>query len=189
MIKNYIKSAFRNHVKNKWNSLINILSLAIGIACSILIFVYVSHEFSFDRFHENVDDIHHIYYSVVTADNEIINPSLHPHSLVTELQNNYPAIKKATSFQRTRALVEYNNNRFIEHFAKVDSTFLTLFSFPLIAGDPEKALLAHDKVVITEKIANKFFGELNNDYSQVIGQVISIFGWQNKKRIIWLPGY
>ncbi len=176
MFKNYIKSAFRNHVKNKWNSLINIFSLAIGIACCILIFVYVSHEFSFDRFHENANDIHRIYYRLITGENEIRYSSLQTHSLVAELQNNYPAVKNATAYQRTRALVEYDNKRFIEHFAKVDSTFLKMFSFPLIAGDHRKALLSHDKVVISEKIADKFFKDLNNDYSQVIGKVISIYG-------------
>ncbi len=51
-----------------------------------------------------------------------------------------------------------------------------MFSFPLITGDHEKALSSHDKIVITKKIANKFFGELNNDYSQVIGKTISIYG-------------
>jgi ABC-type antimicrobial peptide transport system permease subunit len=184
MFKNYMKSAFRNHVKNKWNSLINIFSLAIGIACCILIFVYVSHEFSFDQFHKNVNDIYHIYYRITTAENEIHSLSLHPHSLVTELQNNYPAIKNATAYQRTRALTEYNHKRFIEQFAKVDSAFLTMFSFPLLAGDPNKALLSHDKVVISEKMANKFFGELNNNYSQVLGKVITIHGWRNGKDYI-----
>lgn len=184
MFKNYFKSAFRNHVKNKWNSLINVFSLAIGIACCILIFVYVSHEFSFDQFHKNVSDIYNIYYRIITAENEIHSLSLHPHSLVTVLQNNYPAVKKATTYQRTRALVEYNNKRFIEQFAKVDSSFLSMFSFPLIAGDQKKALLSHDKVVISEKIANKLFGDLYNDYSQVIGKVITIYGWQNEKDYI-----
>ena len=181
MFKNYIKSAFRNHIKNKWNSLINIFSLAIGIACCILIFTYVSYEFSFDRFHKNVNDIHRIYQRVITGENEIFNLSLHSHSLVTELQNNYPAVKQATAYQRTRALIEYDNKRFIEQFAKVDSTFLTMFSFPLIAGDQKKALASHDKVVISEEMANKFFGDLKNDYSQVIGKVISIYGGQHKK--------
>ena len=181
MFKNYIKSAFRNHMKNKWYALINIFSLAIGIACCILIFVYVSHEFSFDRFHENVNDIYRIYYRVITGENEIHNLPLHPHSLVAELQNNYPMVKKATVYQRTRALIEHNDKRFIEQFAKVDSAFLTMFSFPLIAGNYENALSSHDKVVITEKIANKLFGDLNTDYSQVIGKVISIYGDQNKK--------
>lgn len=181
MFKNYIKSAFRNHVKNKWNSLINIFSLAIGIASCLLIFVYVSNEFSFDRFHENVDDIYRIYYRATTAENETFNITLQPHSLVTELQNNYPAVNKATAYQRTSSLVEFNDKKFIEHFAKVDSTFLTMFSFPLIAGDPEKALSSHDKVVISKKIVNKFFGDFNNDFSQVIGKVISIYGGKNKK--------
>ncbi len=184
MLKNYFKSALRNHVKNKWNSLINIFSLAIGIACCILIFVYVSHEFSFDQFHENGENIYQIYYCAETTENEVYNLSLHPHSLVTELQSNYPAVKNATAFQRTSALTEHNNKRFIEHFAKVDSTFLSMFSFPLIAGDPQKALLTHDQVVISEKVAEKFFGNFNSDYSQIIGKVLTIHGWEDKKDYI-----
>lgn len=184
MLKNYLKSALRNHLKNKWNSLINIFSLAIGIACSILIFVYITHEFSFDRFHENAENIYRIYYRAVLGDDEVVNLTLHPHSLVEEFQNNYPVVKRATAYQSTSALIEYNNKRFIENFAKVDSTFLSMFSFPLTAGDPETALLAHDKIVITEKIADKFFGDLNNDYSQVIGEVLTIHGWNNDKDYI-----
>jgi len=80
----------------------------------------------FDQFHKNVSDIYNIYYRIITAENEIHSLSLHPHSLVTVLQNNYPAVKKATTYQRTRALVEYHNKRFIEQFAKVDSSFLSL---------------------------------------------------------------
>jgi len=103
---------------------------------------------------------------------------------VTELQKNYPAVKNATAFQRTRALTEHKNKRFIEHFAKVDSTFLSMFSFPLIAGDPQKALLTHDQVVISENVAGKFFGDFNNDYSQIIGKVLTIHGWKDKKDYI-----
>ncbi|MBN2092821.1 ABC transporter permease, partial [candidate division KSB1 bacterium] len=182
MFKNYIKTALRNHIKNKWISLINIFSLAIGIACCILIFIYVAHEFSFDRFHVNLDELHRIYYRVVTSENEVLYSSLNPHELVAELQQHYPAIKKATAFQRSRTLIEYNQQRFQEQFALVDSTFLTMFSFPFIAGDPQQALRSHDHVVITKEIADKFFGEVNHDYSQVIGKVISFYRGSDRKK-------
>ncbi|MFC2088082.1 ABC transporter permease [Calditrichota bacterium] len=181
MFKNYIKAAFRNHIKNKWNSLINIFSLAIGIACCILIFVFVSHEFSFDRFHDNVNDIYRIYYRVITSEDDIYNITLNPHSLISEIHDNYPSIKRATAFHRSETLIEYDNQKFSEKFALVDSTFLTMFSFPLSVGDPQKALLSHDKVVITEETADKYFGNLNNDYSQVIGKVLSFYRGSSKE--------
>jgi len=188
MFRNYIKSAFRNHIKNKWNSLINIFSLAIGIACCILIFVFVAHEFSFDQFHENGENIHQIYYEVITAENEVFTSGLQPHHLVNELHQNYPAVKRATSFQKTRALTEYENKKFIEYFGKVDSTFLTIFSFPLVAGNREKALLSHDQVVITERTADKYFGDLSGDYSQVMGKTIGIYNWSNKRKDYTITG-
>jgi putative ABC transport system permease protein len=182
MFKNYLKSAFRNHVKSKWNSLINIFSLAIGIACCILIYVFVSHEFSFDRFHENAENIHQIYYEIITGKNEVHTSALQPHSLVHELHQNYESVIKASSFQRTNALVEFENKKFNEDFAKVDSTFLSIFSFPLIAGNEEKALLSDDQVVITKNIVDKYFENLNDDYSQVIGKTIGIYNWNDTRK-------
>lgn len=185
MLKNYLKTAFRNHIKNKWNSLINVFSLAIGVACCILIFVFVYHELSFDRFHENAEDIYRIYYRAETNENETLYSPLNPHSMVAEFNSNYPGVKKATSFQRSGTLIQYEDKKFDENFALVDSTFLTMFSFPLTVGNPEKALVTTDQVVITEEIADKFFGDLNNDYSQVIGKVLSFYhGTKTKEHII-----
>jgi len=181
MFKNYLKSAIRNHIKSKWNSLINIFSLAIGIASCILIFVFVSHELSFDKFHQNADDIHRIYYTVITAENESYNITLQPHSLVEELQYNFPEIKHVTAFQKTQALIEYEDLRFTEQFAKVDTSFLSMFDFPLIVGDKSTVLSSHDKIIISERMANKFFGDENLDYLQVLGKVLTINGWKNKK--------
>ena len=188
MFKNYLKSAFRNHIKSKWNSLINIFSLAIGIACCILIYVFVSHEFSFDQFHENGENIHQIYYEVITGENDIHTSGLQPHSLINELHQNFDAVIKATSFQRTSALVEFEEKQFNEDFAKVDSTFLSIFSFPLIVGNKEKALLSHDQIVITKRTAEKYFNDLNGDYSQVVGKTISIYNWSNKKKDYIITG-
>ncbi len=182
MLKNYIKTAFRNHLKNKWNSLINMFSLSIGITCSILIFVYVSNELSYDRFHENADNIYRITYRMIMGDDEVINYTLSPHELVAEFQENYPGVKSATAYQSTKALIERNNTRFNERFARVDTTFLSMFTFNLVIGNPETALSSHDKIIISEKLAHKFFGDLTGDYSEIIGEILSIYGYNDRQK-------
>ena len=182
MVNNYLKSAFRHIFKNKWNSIINAFSLAIGVACAILIFVFVKHEFSYDRFHKNAENIYFVYNKVVTKDqeHEVYNLTLQPYELVEEIQRGFPGIKCATTFQSTRALMQSGDKRFIENFAKVDSTFLSMFSFPLTAGSKKTVLLESNTIVVSEALADKFFDDLNGDYSKAVGKVLTIANWSEK---------
>ena len=174
MFKNYLKIALRNHMKNRWNSLINVFSLAIGIACCILIFVYVANELNHDRFHANESKIYRVVNKMITGDGDIVKNTLQPPDLVKELESNFPAVDHVSAFLRSNTQIDLGQKRFVEDFALVDSSFLTIFSFPLIAGNPRTALQGINNIVITRELAEKLFPETKGDYSQVLGKTVSI---------------
>ncbi len=159
MFKNYLKLSFRNLRRNKTYSIINILGLSIGIACSILIFLWLQDELSYDRFNKNANEI----YRVVA--NEGIN-----HKAATTcgplagyLKDNYTNIIKATRYMPYKGSdFKYKNKIFkIKNGVFVDPDFFEMFSFKFLKGNPKTALSDLSKIVITESMAKKFFGNKN----------------------------
>ena len=156
MLKNYLKIAFRNIVRHKAYSIINISGLAIGMASSILILLWVQNELSYDRFHKNAGQIYRI--TVNASDFEAaVNPAGMPAGLQAEM----PQIKNTVRLSHISSnLFEVGNRKFEEkRVFYADSTFLEVFSFPLVKGDPKKALLRSDGVLMTEDMAKKYFGD------------------------------
>lgn len=156
MFKNYFKIAFRNLVSHKSFSLLNITGLAIGMASSILILLWVQHEKSYDRFHVQAD---HIYRITASFPNER-GAAIAPGPLAPDLKARMPAVKNMVrlSFPSSNVFA-YENKKFEEKKGfYADSTFLEVFSFPLIAGDKQSALNHPDAVLITEALAKKYFG-------------------------------
>ncbi len=165
MLKNYFKIACRNIGKNKAYSIINISGLAIGMACFIFIALYIQYELSYDKFNENGDQIYRI----------ILNPgntayqgkdgfNVTPGPLVPVLKTECPEIVHASRVVKDfpDPLVQYGENSFIEKkFFYADPDFLLMFSFPLISGNPKTALSEPYSVLITEEMANKYFGSRN----------------------------
>jgi putative ABC transport system permease protein len=156
MIKNYFKIAFRNITRHKAYSLINISGLAIGMACSILILLWVQHELSYDRFHKNAD---HIFRITCNASDfkAAVNPAGMPAGLKAEL----PAVRNFVRLSHlTTTLFEAGENKFEEkNTFYADSTFLEIFSFPLVAGNHTTALARPDAVMLTQSMAKKYFGK------------------------------
>ncbi|HTE27689.1 ABC transporter permease [Flavitalea sp.] len=164
MIKNYFKIAFRNITRHKAYALINISGLAIGMACSILILLWVQHELSYDRFHKNAD---HIFRITCNASDfkAAVNTAGMPAGLKAEL----PAVRNFVRLSHlTTTLFEAGENKFQEkNTFYADSTFLEIFSFPLIAGNPTTALARPDAVVLTQSMAKKYFGK-----NQALGKTL-----------------
>jgi len=160
MIKNYLKIALRNLKNNKSHSLINITGLSIALACSILIFLYISHHLSFDQFHENSD---RIYRALKELGSSHRLSAITPNPLGPALKENFPEIQNAARIcggGSKRKTVSFQQNHFFEdNFFLVDPTFWEVFSFPLIKGNPDTALQEPWSVVITEKAAQKYFGD------------------------------
>jgi putative ABC transport system permease protein len=162
MFTNYLKLAIR-HMRRHWGySLINILGLAIGMACCILIFLWVQHELSYNRFHEKADDL---YLITVSGDQETGTSS--PWALVPALKNDFPEILKGSWYGVFPLLARYENKSFFEQAALVGNEFLDMFTFPFVRGNPEYAFEDLNSVVLTERAAARYFG--NED---PIGKVI-----------------
>ncbi|UCE21680.1 MAG: ABC transporter permease, partial [Candidatus Aminicenantes bacterium] len=157
MIKNYIKIAFRHFKRQKGYSFINIAGLAIGMACCILIFLWVYDELSFDRYHENADRICRITYAEEIGgayDHYAIPPFVAAPTFAAEL----PEIITYTRLWQRSGLITYENKKFDETgIFYTDPDFFKIFSHEFIDGDPDTALEAPGSIVLTEDTAKKIF--------------------------------
>ncbi|RYE28853.1 MAG: ABC transporter permease [Sphingobacteriaceae bacterium] len=169
MFKNYIKIAWRNLLKSKVFSLINISGLTIGITVCMMIFLFVIKEFSVDRFHRNGDHIYRVmrHFNMDSKESDVAYLSgLYGPALLNDFKGE---IKQATRVNQTDNLVTIGNNSF--HEKKVldtDSNFFSFFSFQLLEGDKATVLINPGSVVLTESTAKKYFGSVSNAMGKVI---------------------
>jgi len=170
MIKNYVKVTLRNIFKHKGYALINIAGLAIGMACCLLISIWVLDELSYDKFHENISSLYRVeenqHYS-----GRVYHVTVTPHPLAPALKEEIAGIKDAARVVWAGGhLFRYGEKAFFESDIRgVDPSFLRMFSFPLLAGDRATALESPYSMVITEEIAEKYFSGENP-----LGKVISV---------------
>lgn len=160
MLRNYIKIAWRNTVKNKVYSIINIGGLAIGLSCFLLITLYIQKEFSYDNYHEKGNRIYRVLHHGDSEDaskawvwgNAPVGPAL---------KTDFPEIVEKVQFSgRSAILLKYGANAFQENDCfYADPTALDVFSWPLVSGDPATALEAPYSIVLTETTAKKYFGD------------------------------
>ncbi len=158
MLKNYLKIALRNIKKHKGYSFINIASLAVGLSCCILILLYIRYEFSYDKYH---NDAQYIYRVVREHQGRSVWDNSSEHPLAASLKENFPEVVKATRVKKNDevGVVEYNSKRFNEEgIYFVDKDFLEIFTFPLVSGDIHTALNEPFSVLITQEMAEKYFG-------------------------------
>ena len=168
MIKNYLRVAFRNLWRHKGFSLLNILGLTIGMSACFLVFLYVRFELSYDDFHSKGNRI----YRVVT---DIVNPSETLHfsvaapAMPVNAKRDFPEIEKQVRFDPGSMLVRRGQLKIQEdNMAFADSTFFEVFDFPLLKGDPVKALREPFSVVLSETAAKKYFGSADPMGQQLI---------------------
>ncbi len=162
MFKNYIKIAFRNLVRNKLYSVINIAGLSIGIAGSLLILVYVSDQLSYESMHKNADKIVRVSAGFGSGESAMKLAGAMP-GIGPAAAQEIPEVKSSVRFRKNEnSKIKVGNNEFIEdNFFFADSNVFNVFTFPFLYGDKDKALLTPNSIVISEKIANKYFGEDN----------------------------
>jgi len=154
----HLKIAVRKMRKQKAYSLINIVGLAFGMTCSILIFYWVRDELGYNRFHEQADRLFRINKTYQIG-NAINYNSSTPFPLAGAARDNIAAISDATRFQRLTALVRFEDKIFYERsVCLTDPSFFKMFTFPFVLGDPEDALTGPDGIVVTESTAVKYFG-------------------------------
>jgi putative ABC transport system permease protein len=163
MLQNYLKIALRNLLRHKAFSFINIAGLATGMACSILMLLWVQDELSYDRFHARADSIYRLTAEI--SSDKIATTSA---PLAAALQAEMPEVKNATRLFPSESLFDVVSRKFEEkRVLYADSTFLQVFSFPLVKGDARTALSRPDGVLLTEEMARKYFGS-----EEALGQTI-----------------
>ena len=171
MILNYFKIAVRNILRHKVYSIINIAGLSVGMACTILILLWVQYELSFDCYHENAG---RIFRLAVDIDFGKMRGKFAISNYIAglALKADYPEVLEAVRFQRVRdkVSIQYNSRKFYgSDIFIVDNSIFDIFTFPLIRGDPKTALKSPFSIVISEEEANAVFGDENP-----IGKVFNV---------------
>jgi putative ABC transport system permease protein len=170
MLKNYIKTAWRNLLKNKFYSLINIAGLTVGLAIGILILLWVQDELSFDTFHKNTANIYRMeLFGGTGASRQIWHTVVAPMGLLAKQQ--IPGVEEEvrTNDNYIYSLYKYQDKVFgNERAVFADPSFFSVFDFPIVQGNAAKPFTNDNSVVITKKEAKKYFGDDNP-----IGKVIT----------------
>ena len=183
MLRNYLKIAFRNLVRNRVYSSINILGLAIGLACSMAIGLYVLDEFQYDRFHTHYDRIYRVVERQKQADG-IYDVAVTPGPLGPALPKDFPEVEQSVRIGRWFGTLSRGTNTVeAENMLITDPSFFTMFNFPLVAGNPKKALLGPNEVVVSEAMAERIWGP-NWSRINVIGQPLEF----NRQETFTLAG-
>jgi putative ABC transport system permease protein len=169
MIKNFIKVAVRNLVKNKFYTSINIIGLAVGLATCLLILLYVLDELSFDKYNKNAERIFRVNNEVKFGDN-YFDMAVSPALLGTTMVKDFPQVEQYTRLRWYGGFLVKKGNENIQEdrIGFADSTLFDVFTLPLIAGNPKTALREPHSLVITEKIARKYFNSVDAVGKQMI---------------------
>ncbi len=175
MLKSYLKIAVRHLLKYKAYSLINIVGLAVGIACAVLLFLFIRFELSYDKYHKNASRL----FRVVRSD-----AASTAFRLAPQLKQDFPEIQ-AVRFRcdRQPSLLRHGDKQFYEkRMFWADAEVLQIFSFELLAGDPQTALAMPFAAVVTTEIAQKYFGT-----NEAAGKQLSL-SWGEKYYDLQITG-
>jgi len=168
MHKNYFKTALRNLLHNKIYSFINITGLSLGLACAMLIMLYIKDEVSYDRFHKNEKQIYRIDKQNTRKDGSVHNGSYTGYFPGPRFAANIPEIQSFVRFQPTQVDIKIGADIQSQAVSLVDPDFFSVFSFPLVSGDPKTVLTQPNSIVITEEMSKKYFGN-----SDAVGKIVS----------------
>jgi putative ABC transport system permease protein len=183
MFKYNLKSTLRNLVRFRVYYVINLLGLSVGMACVLLIYLWVQDEVSFDRFHADAEDIYRIVQTQYYTGDDKLEVDVTQLGMAKYAEENIPGVVHSARFTRWSLdfLIQYQNNRYLEKVHMVDPEFLEIFSFPLIKGDRKKVLDEPYSMVLTSEMSEKIFGKedpigkivtLNNQYPFTVTGII-----------------
>src|SRR5262245_50162533 len=178
MLKNYLATAFRNLLRRKGYSFINIAGLTCGLACCLVIFQYVAYEYSFDEFNANAPYLHRVTQTTIRNGREPETEALNGYALGPALAQNVPEVIRFTRLHPDYSDPVISNSAQPdkvfeeERLYYADPAFLQMFSYPLVLGEAAKALAEPGTLLISEAMARKYFGVENP-----IGKVLNVNGW------------
>lgn len=169
MLRNYFKIAVRSLVKHTTYSFINIAGLSVGIAVSLIIFMYVAHEYSYDKFHAKADNIYRVLCKINYGGQEIQTTAMSVQFGPILKENNASIQNYVRVCNAERVLIQSDENHinFENTVAFADNSFFSVFSFPLTIGNYQ-SLARPSTVILSENAAQKYFGHAN-----AIGQTIT----------------
>jgi putative ABC transport system permease protein len=170
MLASYCRLAFRIMKKHKAYSFINIAGLVAGMTCTIFILVWIQDEISYDKFHEHARSLYLVGTQTQNGDETNVEAGS-PPALAPALKAEYAEVVNASRLQAgtISVVIRYENNIYRENIQLADPAFLEMFTYPLIKGDDKTALALPHNIVLTEKMAEKYFGDDNP-----IGKVLRV---------------
>jgi putative ABC transport system permease protein len=160
MLGNYLKIAFRNMKRHKGYAFINTFGLAVGLTCFFLLMIYVRYELSYEKFHVHSNRIFRVAFHLPGWNYKgSMDFCLTTAPLGPVLEDTYPEVVAATRLRKESGPLSYGDKKFQEQFIYGDTKLFEVFTYPLIKGDPETALAEPYSIVISRKMAEKFFGD------------------------------
>jgi putative ABC transport system permease protein len=179
MFKNYFKIAIRNLWRNKIFTAINVFGLAIGITTCLLIMLFVENELGYDRFNKKADRIVRVVFRGFIQGEKMKEAMAMPPVAKT-MKADYPEVQEATRIRKAGyPRISMGDKVFKENsFAYVDSNFFQVFTLPFLKGDPKTALMETNSIVISEEVAQKFFGK-----DDPIGKLLTFKDWNSSFKI------
>ncbi|NPD84739.1 FtsX-like permease family protein [Lentimicrobium sp. L6] len=169
MFKHFAKITLRSIQKNKINTLITLFGLSLGLTCTIIIGLWVKYEMSYDRFHENSQDL---YKAAFTHEPSDFHAYVLPAPVALHLKEEYPDIKNSTVFWNwgNKKIIQ-GENKILVNGSFVDPSFFSMFNFPLAIGTLSDAFIHPNSIVLTQSLAEKLFGDENP-----IGHTVKVDG-------------
>ena len=160
MLKNLIKTAFRHILKHPGYSFLNVLGLTLGITSALFLLIYVSDEVSYDSYHEKADRIYRVS-SKITETDDSFTWIVAQIPFGPQVAQDYPEVEAYVRFiNMARGLYKYEDKEYVEEdFFYADSVLFDIFTYKVIRGDARSALLEPNKIVLTETVAARYFGE------------------------------
>ena len=188
MFRNFIKSSIRSLIKDRLNSIINLFGLSVGLTCSVLIYLYVKNELTYDQFHQHYENIYRVYTTNESKSDD--HSGFHTATsalLGPKMQEVLPEVSRQVRMTEAACKVTLDGKKMNEEIALFDSAFFDIFSFSLIKGSLRCALCDPKSVVLTEDIAKKYFGNNDPINEQLEIKISNSSDWYTVKAVIENP--
>ena len=174
MLRSYFLTAIRNLLKNKLNASINVIGLAVAFTCSILLFLMVHYEFSFDRFQQKADRLFQVY-SLAHAENGDSKGAVLSYPAVPTFKAEVPGVVRATGFLPAGSDVSYKGHEIVQRITVVDADFFSMFSFPVVSGNSANPLGSLNSVVLSQSAATAIFGKEDPLGKMIKGKIAGVW--------------
>ncbi|NNF04937.1 MAG: ABC transporter permease, partial [Rhodothermales bacterium] len=174
MLKNYLTVALRAFRRGRLYAFVNVFGLALGMTTCALIFLLVYHEWSFDRFHEDVHDIYRVYLEYEEPDGGLGYQAMMTPEFTPAFREAFPGIDAATRLVSNEIDFETGGEQYRKMGAEIDPDFFGIFTFDVLAGDAAAAIEDPSKMVLTAETAVSMFGSGPGTWQDALGEVITI---------------